>query len=142
MVDGGDVQRVEYAVWGICAWGRGLVGGVESAVCGLCGVAAEVDGRRDTAGTSGVLEAHTGGSPGSAGYTHGLCAAGGKGLCRSLYRTRVGCKVDGGVEGVEPAVRDDDVHDVTGRVGGVAGAAVGAAGCGSWNTGGESWAER
>jgi len=30
---------------GVCARGRGSAGGVGRAVCGLCGVAAEVDGR-------------------------------------------------------------------------------------------------
>src|SRR5262249_39178272 len=82
LVDGGAVQRVERVVWGTGAWGKGRVGGVAGAVCRLCGVAAEVDGRRGSGGAGGVLEAEPEGSAGGAGVARGLRAAGAAELCR------------------------------------------------------------
>ena len=48
-----------------------------------------------------------------------------------------GGEVDGGVEGAEPAAWNNTVHDVAGGMGGVAGAVVGAEGCGDRDAGGE-----
>jgi len=119
MVDGIFAHELS-ALYGAFVLGKMIRWRVAGAVCGLCGMAAEVDGRRATAGTGGVLEEHAGGAPGLLELPRIKCGPG-KGLCRGLYGSGVGWEVDGGVEGVEPAAWDDDVHDVAGGVGGAAG---------------------
>ena len=61
-----------------------------SAVCGLRGVAAAVDGRRDSAAAGGVLGADVSGSADAAGVADRPSATGGAGVCGRLGESGAG----------------------------------------------------
>ena len=114
------------ALYGAFVRGRSRpAAGAGDAVCGLCGVAAAVDGGRGAGAAGGVLEESAGGSAGAAGVADRPAAAGAAGLCgRGCVELELDEELTRGAEGAEPAARDDAVHDAAGGLGGVAGAAV------------------
>src|SRR5215468_682217 len=137
MVDGGIVQGTGPAVWGLHSRGTGPAAGVGSAVCGLCSVAAEVDGRGGVAAAGGVLEGEPGGDTGVAGVAYRSSSAGATGPCRISGGVCVGREADGGAEGAERTPRNHLIYDVAGGVGGVVGEVEWTAGRGDWDAGGE-----
>src|SRR5665213_26223 len=137
MVDGDIQEGTECSVRCVYAGRRRSFAGDPGAVCGLCGVAKEVDRRGDIAATGGVLEKSTGGGSGAAGVAGGSCAASAAGLCRRHGWAGAGGEAGDGAEGAESAAGNDIVHDVAGGVGSAAGTVVRTGRSGNRNASGE-----
>ena len=90
LVDGCIQQRIEHVVWRVSVRRSRSSSGAGDPICRLCGVAAEVDGRRDSAAAGGLLEGCAGRGPGFAGAAGRSSSPGAAGLCRRACEACVG----------------------------------------------------